>query len=328
MNKPKLLYVIFVTVLLIAVFYNVTLGTVPISSSQFIAILSGQGDPNLTYILVNYRLPRMLLCLMVGSCLALAGANLQGLIRNPLASPDVIGLSKGAGLMAVIVIILFPNAPVGIIPWAAFIGASVFGAALFFISVKHELKPNSLALSGMALGAIAGAGIQYITVKHMDDANTALLWLAGSLWGRTWAHVEMFVPWMIILFPAFMYLSKRLDVLLLGDDVASGLGLSVRYIRILLLIVSVCLTGISVAVAGTIGFIGLIAPHMARKLVGPIHNHMLPVTALLGATLVTVSDVIGRVIISPREIPVGIVTAIIGAPYFLYLLRRSKNKVL
>jgi ABC-type Fe3+-siderophore transport system permease subunit len=325
MTRLKLIYTILFAVLLGAVALNVTLGTVPITISQLTAIIAGQGEVNLSYILMNYRLPRMLLCLMVGSCLALAGASLQGLIQNPLASPDVIGLSKGAGLFAVLVIIVFPNAPAGLIPWAAFLGAGAFGAVLFFFAVRHELKPNSLALSGMALGAIAGAGIQFVTVKHVDDANTALLWLAGSLWGRTWSHVDLVWPWFIVLVPVILYLSKRLDLLQLGDDVASGLGLSIRRIRMLLLAVSVCLTGVAVAVAGTIGFVGLIAPHMARKLVGPIHNHLLPVTALLGAALVTTADVIGRVVISPREIPVGIVTAIIGAPYFLYLLRRARK---
>ncbi|MDT3427925.1 iron complex transport system permease protein [Paenibacillus forsythiae] len=324
MRRPKYLYGVLAAALLTAVMLNLMLGTVSVSFRQIGSIFMGHGDSQLLNILVNYRLPRMLLCLMVGGCLALAGAILQGLIQNPLASPDVIGLSKGAGLAAVMIILLFPGAPVGIIPWAAFIGASIMGAALMFIATRFELKPTSLALSGMALGAMAGAGIQYVTVKHMNDANTALLWLAGSLWGRSWEHVWLLLPWAIIAVPLLFYLSFRLDVLQLGDNAASGLGLSVRHIRIVLLTAAVCLTGISVAVAGTIGFIGLIAPHMARKLTGPIHKHMLPVTALLGAILVTFSDVIGRIVISPREVPVGIVTAIIGAPYFLYLLGKKK----
>jgi len=327
LSRVAWIYICLLPALIVMAIVNMTQGAVPIPISELIPILAGKGDSHFEYILMNYRLPRLLLAVMVGGGLALAGVILQNIIRNPLASPDVIGLSKGSGLAAVIVIVLLPNAPAGMIPWAAFLGASSVGMLLFIISLKLHVRPAALALSGMALGTAAGAGIQYITVKHMDDANTALLWLAGSLWGRTWEHVLMLLPWIAVLVPTILFMSRHMDLLNLGDDIAEGLGIPVTKTRVILLGIAVCLTGASVAVSGTIGFVGLVAPHMARRIVGSLHRQLLPISAMLGALLVMTADMIGRVVIVPREIPVGIVTAIIGAPYFLYLLRRSiKNK--
>lgn len=325
MKGYKTIILVLLLFFCVLIFISASVGSVSISYQQLFQILIGNGEEQTKFILIEYRLPRIILSIIVGASLAIAGAILQGIIRNPMASPDVIGLSKGAGFSAVAVIILFPMAPIGILPLAAFLGAATVGLFLLFLLYRFNLNPTTLALSGIAIGAISGAGIQYLSVKNIEDANSALLWLAGSLWGRGWEYVTGVLPWFLILLPLPLLLSKRLDVLGLGDDIAEGLGTLVKRTRIQLLALSVIFTGMSVAVAGTIGFIGLIAPHMARRLVGPLHYKLLPVSALLGAIVLLLGDTIGRVLIVPREIPAGIVTAVIGAPYFLYLIRRENR---
>lgn len=325
MNRIHLLYGTLCCLLAVSVIASLSLGTVPVPFTELINMLFGQSAPQYQHIVETYRAPRAVLAVAVGASLALAGAILQGIIRNPLASPDVIGLSKGAGIAAIIAIVGFPGAPPGIAPWAGFLGAAVIGFLLIGMTSIFRLGPSSLALAGLALGAMAGAGIQYMTVKHFNDANSALLWLAGSLWGSSWERASLVLPWMVVLIPLVLFQFRRLDVLTLGDDIAVGLGLLAQKSRMLLFVLAVCLTGASVAAAGTVGFVGLVAPHMARKIVGPLHKHVLPASAFIGAILVTASDIIGRLLITPREVPVGIITAVLGAPYFLYLLRKSNK---
>lgn len=309
----------------IGAFLSIGVGAVYISPDTLWRYFIGMDAGNSGFIIQNFRLPRILMAILVGAGLGFSGAILQGIIRNPLASPDVIGITKGAGLAAVTVIILYPNLPVIGLPIAAFLGAGVVTLALYLFAYRQGVKPATLALVGIALGSICQAGIQLLTVKFPLETNAALVWLTGSLWGKDWTDVWLLLPWILVLIPLALLLTRKLDVLSLGDDVAEGLGEPVRRARLLLLIIAVSLAGASVAVVGTLGFVGLVAPHIARQLVGNRHAYLLPTSALVGIALLLLADGLGRGLFPPTEVPAGIFTAIIGAPYFLYLLRKLQT---
>jgi ABC-type Fe3+-siderophore transport system, permease component len=308
--------------ILVVVFSIISLsaGAVWITPKEIILSLLGSSEGGNKFILENYRIPRTILSILIGSGLAVSGAIFQGVLGNPLASPDVIGITKGAGLAAAIVLVLFPKAPVVTLPIAALAGAAIVAILIYLFSFRRGARPAVIALVGVALGAICNAAIQYLMVKNPIGINVALVWLSGSLWGKSMVEVLMLLPWVIVFLPIAFLISDKLDVLSLGDDVATSLGENVKVLRILLLILAVILTGSSVAISGTIGFVGLLAPHMARRIVGAKHKFLLPTSAMLGAILILVSDSIGKGLFVPIEIPTGIVTSVIGAPYFLYLL--------
>uniref|UniRef100_UPI000248D53A FecCD family ABC transporter permease n=1 Tax=Paenibacillus elgii TaxID=189691 RepID=UPI000248D53A len=235
-----------------------------------------------------------------------------------------IGITKGAGLSAAAVIFLFPQSPGYVIPAAAFAGAIGAFAILMLLSRRLTLSPASLALVGVAVGAVFQAGIQYLIVTHPTNVNMALLWMSGSLWSRSWREVISLLPWIAVLLPLAWGSFAKLNVFQLGDETSASLGLNVVRQRFWLLLLAVALAGISVSAVGAIGFVGLIAPHMARSLVGGRHQWLIPLAALIGADLMLLGDCLGRIIVIPREVPVGIMTAIIGAPYFVYLLRKER----
>ncbi|MCP8615306.1 FecCD family ABC transporter permease [Salirhabdus salicampi] len=320
-KKPLLLLAILFIVTLFTFIITAGIGTVFISPITVIQSLIGL-DIQYGAILEKYRFPRAVLALLVGAGLGVSGAILQGVIRNPLASPDVIGITKGAGLAAVITIILFPQSPTFALPLAAFLGAGLVTVFLYLIAYKKGVKPSTLALVGIALGAVCQAGIQFFMVKYPVEVNAALVWLTGSLWGNNWNDVYLLLPFVIVFVPISIIVAVKLDVLALGDEVAQGLGEHVRVTRMMLLFIAVALAGASVAVVGSLGFIGLIAPHIARQLVGNRHQYLLPTSAFTGMILVLIADALGRGIAPPVEVPAGIFTAVIGAPYFLYLLRK------
>ncbi|MGS5022336.1 FecCD family ABC transporter permease [Paenibacillus sp. JJ1683] len=278
------------------------------------------------FIVYEVRLPRTLVGLLAGMGLAVAGAILQSLFRNPLASPDVIGISKGAGFAAAAVIFLFPQSPAYILPLAAFGGAVGTFLILLLLSRRLTLAPAALALVGVAMGAILMAATQYLIVTHPTNVNTALLWMSGSLWGRSWREVISLLPWIIVLLPLVWGSYRKLNIYQLGDETITSLGVHMTRQRLLLLLLAVTLAGISVSAVGAIGFIGLMAPHMARRFVGSHNQWLIPLAALLGANLMLLGDILGRMLIVPREIPVGIMTALVGAPYFVYLLRRERSR--
>ncbi|QSB12459.1 iron ABC transporter permease [Lysinibacillus fusiformis] len=322
---PNFILLVLLIIILILSIISLGLGAIYITPSEIIQNLIGEGTSSQKFILSNYRIPRIIIAIIVGSGLATAGAILQGILRNPLASPDVIGVTKGAGLAAVIIIVLFPASPIIFLPLAAFIGAAIIAVILMLFVYKKGAQPNTLALVGIALGAICQAGIEYFMIKFPDDVSATLLWLTGSLWARGWDQVYILLP-CLILIPLLIGLTSKLDILSLGDDIATGLGERSKFLRYILLGVSVVLTGVCVATVGSIGFIGLIAPHIARRIVGSKFKVLLPASALFGAILLLVADSLGRGLFPPIEIPAGIITAVIGAPYFLYLLRSERKK--
>lgn len=310
--------------LIITILISLGVGAVYISPREIFQQIIGSSSGS-SFILTNYRIPRTLIAIVVGAALAVAGAILQGILKNPLASPDVIGVTKGAGLFAVFILIVCPTASMLLLPLSAFLGAAAIAVILMVFSYSQGAKPHTLALVGVALGAICQAGIQYFMIKFPDDVNTTLLWLTGSLWGRGWNELWMLIP-CVVLVPFIIIFASKLDILNLGDEIAVGLGERTKYVRYTLLSMAVILTGLSVAVVGSIGFIGLIAPHIGRRLVGSRSKFLLPVSAAVGALFLLIADSLGRGVMPPVEIPAGIVTAVIGAPYFLYLLRREQKK--
>lgn len=282
-------------------------------------------DQSRDFVLWDYRFPRILIALMAGAGLGIAGALIQGVIRNPLAAPDVIGITQGAGLAATALLVIFPQIAFGWLVLAATAGGMVAALLVWKLAWRYRAEPARLALIGIALGTWLAALTDWLLVSHPLDINAALVWLTGSLWGRGWEHVWLLLPGLILLIPVAMQMAYRLDLLALGDEVAEGLGIGVTRTRQLALLVAVLLSAISVAVCGTLSFVGLVAPHLARLLVGAEHRRMLPVAAGVGAMLVLVADMLARTLAPPLELPAGVLTALIGAPYFLFLLTRYKG---
>jgi iron complex transport system permease protein len=283
---------------------------------------------NFKLVVHTFRLPRIVLAFLVGAALAVSGALMQGVTRNPLADPFLLGVRGGAALAAVSIIVWIKTIPFGVLPWAAFGGAALTALAIYLLAWKHGgSTPIRLILIGIALESILGAATTTMLLfGNIFDVQQAYVWLTGSVYGRSWEHVQVLGGWLLVFLPIAFLMARSLNTLGLGDDTAKGLGLNVERQRAALLLVSVALAAVAVAVSGTIGFVGLVAPHVTRRLVGPSHEGLLPVSALFGGALLVLADLIGRWVIAPSELPIGIVTAMIGAPYFMVLLYRSRNK--
>ena len=283
---------------------------------------------NYALVVHTFRLPRIMLAFLVGAALAVSGALMQGITRNALADPYLLGVSGGAALVAVTLIVWIDTISISALPFGAFAGALLTAGAIYLFAWRNgSSTPIRLILIGIAIEALVGAVTSVMLLfGNIYDVQQAYVWLTGSVYGRNWEHVHALGAWLIVLLPTAFLLARQLNTLNLGDDTAKGLGLRVEWGRGLLMIVSVALAAAAVSVAGTIGFVGLVAPHITRRLVGPAHEGLLPVSALFGGALVTLADLIGRWVIAPSELPVGIVIAMIGAPYFLFLLYRSRNR--
>ena len=274
------------------------------------------------YVLTAYRLPRLLLALLVGAALAVAGVLVQGIVRNPLASPDILGVNHAASLASVGALLLLPSLPVIALPLLAFAGGM---AGLILLRIlANTSQPMKLALTGVALSACWASLTDYLMLSRPQDVNSALLWLTGSLWGRDWSFVKIAAPLLILFLPLSLRFCRDLDLLALGDARAATLGVSVPRIRIQALLLAVAMTSTGVAVCGPISFIGLVVPHMVRSITGGRHRWLLPVSAMTGALLLVVADLLARIVHPPLELPAGVLTAIIGAPWFVWLLVRMR----
>lgn len=273
-----------------------------------------------------FRLPRIVLAALVGAALAVSGAVLQGLTRNALADPGILGISSGAALAAVALLVYWSELPLSFLPWAALGGALVTAALIYAFAWRGGSSPLRLILIGIGFAAVSQALTTLMVVfGDINDVQQAYVWLSGSVYGRGWEHVRVMALWLAILLPLALLSARQLNTLALGDEPAAGLGLKLELQRGSLILISVALAAGAVAVAGTIGFVGLVAPHITRRLVGPGHEGLLPVAALAGALLVVAADFIGRTVIAPSQLPAGIVTSVIGAPYFMYLLWRYRD---
>lgn len=323
---PVLALAILATVAIMTV--NISVGEYPVPLLDVVRTVLGLpiGNEDYSFIVNTLRLPRMLVAALVGMALGVSGAIMQGLTRNPLADPGILGISAGAGLVAVTLIVVVRNVPAGAIPLGAFGGAVIVAALIYLLAWRGGDSPLRLILVGIGLGAICSAlTTLMITFGEINDVQRALIWLTGSVYGRSWAELWALLPWVALFAPLALLLARDLNALNLGEDIARGLGSPVGLRRGLLLLAAVALAAATVAAAGTIGFVGLMAPHLGRRLVGTDHSGLLPTAGVLGALLVVAADLVGRTIVAPVELPAGLVTAAIGAPFFIALLWRQRK---
>lgn len=314
------------SVLCLAVaFATMGLGAVRVPQPHAIEALFGHGTVDQVRTIRDYELPRILMAFLIGTGLAVSGCVCQGVTRNPLAAPEIIGVVKGAALGSVFLLLAFPTAALSYLPPAAFAGGLGAMVIVYLLSYKDgATTPVRLALVGIAVSAFCEAIIRYVMIDEAHGIGAALVWLTGSLAAVDMKRVWETLPWVAVLVPLVGFYAYRLDLLQLGDDMAHGLGVAVERTRRLTLLFAVLLASVCVAAAGSLLFIGLIAPHMARRLVGSRHAVLLPAAALIGTLMLLVADAIGRGADPPIELPAGMVTAVIGAPYFVYLLTRSQ----
>nr|WP_246439587.1 iron ABC transporter permease [Bacillus benzoevorans] len=308
------------------------IGDMKISPLSVLQVFFGGGTEMEQLVVRSFRLPRIIIAVMAGISLAVAGGILQGMIRNPLASPDILGITGGAAVAAVGFLAFFSNSSnvltvsIKWMPLAAFTGAAIIAFLIYGLAWKRGVSPFRLVLIGIGISALMQAFTTLMMILGpIHLASQANIWITGTVHGSTWTNVNMLVPWTFILVLAALLISRRLNVQELGDDIATSVGVKVQSQNFWLLMISTALIGGSVAFAGGIGFVGLMAPHMARRLVGSSFGALLPVSALIGGILVMIADVIGRTLFSPLEIPAGVFTAGIGAPYFIYLLFKTRN---
>ncbi|ABE58398.1 FecCD family ABC transporter permease [Chromohalobacter israelensis] len=314
-------------VLLASMGLSLRLGSFPTSLHEVGQALFAPQDSEIAFIVWELRLPRILLAVLAGAALAVAGAILQGIVRNPLASPDVIGITSGAAMGAVIFLALFGTTlSVHWLPAAALLGALLSALLMFSLAWKHGITPMRMVLVGIGLSAAAGSVTTLLIVISDDTAAmTAYVWLTGSLYAAQWQDVLGMLPWLLVTVPLCLSQARHLSVMALGDHVARGLGVNLPCCRLLLMGCSVILAGTAVAFAGGLGFVGLIAPHIAARLVGQDFLRRLPVTALVGALIVLHADLLGRVAFLPKDLPAGIFVSGVGAPFFVYLLYRHRD---
>ena len=316
------LLVVFATLAIAGFLLSITKGSVEIPLSEIIGAIEGNSSPIYGNIFMNIRLPRTIVGALVGMNLALSGAILQAIMKNPLADPHIIGISSGAGLAGILVIVLFPAYEVFITP-VAFLGAMLAAVCIYILAWKNGIRPVRIILAGVAVSAFLGAGISGMMIFNSDRVHNALMWMVGGLSARSWPHVAMIWPYSLGAGLMALLSAGYINILQLGDDVAKGLGVRVELTRIALTAIAALLAASAVSVVGLLGFVGLIVPHGARLMVGSDYRFLLPASALLGIALVTVCDTIARSAFAPVELPVGILMAAMGAPFFLFLLRRE-----
>jgi iron complex transport system permease protein len=320
--KRMIVFVVALCVLAAALVLSLRFGSIKYSAAEIISALIGTEASTVKTIIMDIRLPRTIIAMMVGANLAMSGALLQAVMRNPLADPGIIGVSAGGGLAAVTIMLVFPELS-KFVPLAAFIGAIAATFMVYTLAWKQGIDPIRIILAGVAVNAILAGGIALLSILYSDRIQGVLLWLNGSMAAKSWFHVNILVPYSIIGLIAALLCINTANVLQLGDDAAKNLGIRVNLARVMLSMAGAFLAGISVAMVGLIGFIGLVVPHISRLLVGTDYRFMLPVSALIGGALLVLADTGARAAFSPVELPVGILMAIIGGPFFLYLLRRG-----
>lgn len=317
-----LVLLVFLFLAVLGAFLSLTKGSSTITMQQIIDILLNPGMDPRSQIIWNIRMPRTIVGALVGINLSLSGAILQAIMRNPLADPHIIGISSGAGLAGVVIMILFPAMEYLITP-VAFVGAMLAAVCIYILAWKNGIKPVRIILAGVAVSAFLSAGISGLMIFYSDRVHGALMWMVGGLAARSWPHVQIILPYAVLGLVLALASAAYLNILQLGDEMARGLGVNVEVTRILLTAVAALLAASAVSVVGLLGFVGLVVPHAARLLIGSDYRFLLPASALLGVAIVTLSDTFARVVFAPIELPVGIIMAFLGAPFFLFLLRRE-----
>ncbi|MEW9670268.1 FecCD family ABC transporter permease [Ammoniphilus sp. 3BR4] len=332
-KKVVLVFTLFLLFTLVLMIVSTGMGEMKIHPLDVVRALFGQGEDMHALVIQQFRLPRILIAFLVGASLAVSGAILQGIMRNPLASPDIIGITSGAGVAVITFLTFYLDSSnntltvsIHWLPFVAFLGATLVAFLIYGLSWNKGVTPVRLVLVGVGLDAAMKAMTQLLMIfGPLYLATQSKIWLTGSVYGSSWDNVWTLFPWVCFLLPFTFMITRILNVQELGDDLATGVGSVVQKHRLLLLLVSTALAGGAVAFAGGIGFVGLMAPHIARQLVGSAFGGLLPVSALIGGIIVLVADLVARTAFTPLDIPAGVFTAAIGAPYFIYLLYKNRN---
>lgn len=325
-KKRAAVVVTFSTLIVIFSMVSLMVGQVSFSLPEIWQGIFNADDSLARRIIWDLRFPRVLIGLIVGMCLACSGAILQGIMRNPLADPGIIGVTSGAGLAATIIMIVLP-AYSGLLPLAAFLGALVTALCIYLLSWRRGTTPVRIILVGVAINAIVGACMNALMILYSDRVQAALPWLAGGIQGVGWNQFEMIIYYAIAALLLSLYGIKHIRILRLGDEMATLLGHNVEKSRLFLIVLSTLLAGIAVSVAGLVGFVGLIVPHMLRLMIGGDYRFLLPASALGGGLLVIIADTVARSAFDPIELPAGILLSFLGGPFFLYLIYRRRNSV-
>lgn len=324
-----------IAIVMTAIYFSLTNGTFDMSIKEvFQTLLRLNPNSDFDLVVFEFRLPRIVLGALVGFALGMAGAVIQGVTRNGLADPGILGINAGAG-MAVVLFMFLLQGQITMSGWLGVMMMPMFGVAgglaattaiFMFAREGGKLDPQRLILVGIAIASGFGAITMFFSLKmNPSDYEMAVAWLAGSLHSANWKFVVTMLPWLIILPPVIWFRSQVLDLFQLSEESVKSVGVSVEREKNILLLCSIGLISASVAVSGSIGFVGLIAPHLARQLVGLRHRHIIPVSGIAGMAIVVIGDFIGRTIFAPAELAAGIVVSVIGVPYFIYLLIRMRK---
>ncbi|MBY0221519.1 iron ABC transporter permease [Mammaliicoccus sciuri] len=312
------------SLLMVAAIASLMIGPVSFSLQEIWNGIFQSTDTMERRIVWELRFPRVLVGMIVGTSLAASGAILQGIMRNPLADPGIIGVSSGAGLAATTIMIIFP-AYIMFLPLAAFLGAFVTALVIYALSWRGGASPLRIILVGVAINAVIGAFMSALMLLYSDRVQSVLPWLAGGIAGVGWVQFEMIIYYVIAALVLAIFSIKHIRILRLGDEVAKLLGHNVERSRFFLIVLSTLLAGLAVSVSGLIGFVGLVVPHIMRSIVGGDYRFLLPASALGGGLLVVVADTIARSAFNPIELPVGILLSFLGGPFFLYLIQKRRD---
>lgn len=324
--SPYTVLIISILLLLASIAVSLCFGAVSLSPARLLADLYGNGDGSALQIIYHVRFPRTIATLLAGSGLAVAGMVIQSVLNNPLASPGIIGVNAGAGFMATLICALFP-AQMGMLPLAAFLGALLAVMLVYGIGRATGASRITIVLAGVAVSSILSAGTDTIVTLVPDALTGSSMFRIGGVTGITLSSVfpQGFV--MLAAMAAVFFLRHEIDVLALGTETAQSLGLNVKFYRFLLLSLAALLAGSAVSFAGLIGFVGLLIPHIARRLAGPQSRILVPCCMLMGSSFLTFCDLLARTLFSPYEIPVGLVLSLLGGPFFLWLLLHQKRRI-
>ncbi|QOS82651.1 iron ABC transporter permease [Paenibacillus sp. JNUCC31] len=328
-RKQRLILFVCLLLILITAVVGMSWGYSSLSFKRVIPVLFGQGTFKEDFVLFSVRLPRIFITLLAGMALALSGSILQSVTRNDLADPGIIGINSGAGVAVAIFFLYFPIEPgtfVYMLPLAAFIGALLTAALIYMFSFSRTkgLDPIKMVLVGVGFSmALSGIMIVIISSAERSKVDFIAKWISGNIWGADWPFIWALLPWLIVLIPLTLFRTRRLDLMGLNEETAIGVGLKLERERLVLMVIAVAAAASAVSVTGGIAFIGLMAPHMAKALVGPRNSLFIPVAVLLGGWLLLIADTVGRNLVDPDGIAAGIMVSLIGVPYFVYLLLKK-----
>ncbi|MBK1810018.1 iron ABC transporter permease [Clostridium sp. YIM B02505] len=331
-NRFKYISLILIILIIASVILSLNLGSFSMEPLDVIKTLFGQGSKKEELVLFTLRLPRIVIAILVAIGLSTSGVILQGVTKNDLADSGILGIGSGAAL-AVVVYIYFTSGntyatlsdlTIYTMPLIALLGGFVSSALIYSLAWKKGINPSRLILIGIGINSAFSAALIIFQLKFTtQEFNRVMIWISGSIWGSNWKYVMAVTPWIVVFLVLTLYKARYLDVINLGDELSTGLGVKVEKERRKLLVFAVALAGAATAVSGTISFLGLIAPHIGRRLVGPKHKVLIPTSALISIFLFLVSDMVAKNLLAPVEIPVGIVISILGVPYFVYLMLKQ-----